>query len=82
LTLFFSRCSKYEGIGGTCRFTEDAVGATITSFNQVNSGDEQALMQAVATVGPVSVGVDASKGWQLYAEPQTLSSWRSKDCSR
>lgn len=24
-------------------------------------------MQAVATVGPVSVGVDASKGWQLYA---------------
>jgi len=26
-------------------------------------------MQAVATVGPVSVGVDASKGWQLYASP-------------
>eukprot|EP01043_Picozoa_sp_COSAG02_P049735 COSAG02_NODE_5026_length_4718_cov_3.432994_3_plen_273_part_00 len=55
----------YQGVGGTCGFSKDAVGATIASFNQVTSGDEQALMQAVATVGPVSVGVDASKGWQL-----------------
>ena len=58
---------KYKGVGeSTCHFTEDAVGATISSFTQVTSGDEQALMQAVATVGPVSIGVDASTGWQLY----------------
>jgi len=57
----------YRGTGGSCHFTEDAVGATISSFNQITSGDEDALMRAVATVGPVSVGVDASKGWQLCA---------------
>jgi len=79
---------EYKGVSGTCSFTEDAVGATITSFNQVDSGDEQALMQAVATVGPVSVGVDASKGWQLYRggvmHPKTVKGFhpfKKKGCS-
>ena len=68
---------KYKGSDGTCGFTADAVGATIGAFTQVAQGDETALMQAVATVGPVSIGVDASKGWQLYSggvvHPKKLS---------
>ena len=80
---------KYQGVGGSCSFTADAVGATIASFTQVTAGDEAALMQAVATVGPISVGVDASKGWQLYRggvmhPPKTLPGFhpfKKKGCS-
>ena len=56
----------YHGVGGKCGFSSDAVGATISGFQQVSAGDETALMHAVARHGPVSIGVDASHGWQLY----------------
>ena len=50
----------YEAEDDTCRFSKDNVGGTDTGFVDVKSGDENALMQAVATVGPVSVAIDAS----------------------
>mmetsp|Transcript_4130 Transcript_4130/g.13819 ORF Transcript_4130/g.13819 Transcript_4130/m.13819 type:complete len:373 (-) Transcript_4130:332-1450(-) len=59
----------YKGsTGGACKFNPGtgAVGAKITGFADVPAGDEEALKRAVATVGPISVGVDASIGWQLY----------------
>ncbi|KAG8465554.1 hypothetical protein KFE25_002861 [Diacronema lutheri] len=48
-----------------CLFMPKAVGATIRGWVDVPVGDEGALLHAVATVGPVSVGVDA-RAWQLY----------------
>ena len=42
-----------------CLHKNDTVGATIKGFVDVQSGNEQQLMEAVATVGPVSVGIDA-----------------------
>ena len=37
----------------------ETVGATDTNVVKLPSGDEKALKEAVATVGPVAVGIDA-----------------------
>ena len=44
----------------TCRYTKKNLGATDYGFVDIYpSGDEQALKAAVATVGPIAVGIDA-----------------------
>ena len=58
---------KYEARDGSCRFKAADVGATDTGFTDITSKDESALQQAVATVGPISVAIDAShSSFQLY----------------
>jgi len=57
----------YEAIDGQCRFKAANVGATDTGFTDIKAKDERALQQAVATVGPISVAIDAShSSFQLY----------------
>jgi len=56
----------YTGTDGSCTFNSGNVGGSINGWHDIPSADEKALMDAVATVGPISVGVDASLGWQLY----------------
>ncbi|XP_071222724.1 cathepsin L.1 isoform X2 [Salvelinus alpinus] len=57
----------YQAEDKTCRYKPDSVGATCSGFVDVTSGDEKALQQAVATVGPVSVAIDAAhSSFQLY----------------
>lgn len=57
----------YEGIDDTCHFNKKNVGATDKGFVDVPSGDEDALMKAIATVGPVSIAIDASReSFQFY----------------
>ncbi|XP_074547873.1 cathepsin L.1 [Halichoeres trimaculatus] len=57
----------YEAEDGQCRFNPATIGATCTGYVDVKEGDEDALKEAVATVGPVSVGIDASQmSFQLY----------------
>jgi cathepsin L len=51
----------YEARDDTCRFDARNVGATDTGFVDVKSQDENDLQNAIATVGPVSVAIDASK---------------------
>lgn len=59
----------YEAIDDTCHFNKKNVGATDKGFVDVPSGDEDALMKAVSTVGPVSVAIDAShESFQFYSE--------------
>ncbi len=51
----------------TCRFQSADVGATDTGFVDVKSGDEDALKAATATIGPISVAIDASHfSFQFY----------------
>ncbi|KAK2843703.1 hypothetical protein Q7C36_011918 [Tachysurus vachellii] len=42
---------------GSCRYNPDTVGATCNGSVPINSGDEYALKEAVATSGPISVGI-------------------------
>ncbi|XP_076834878.1 cathepsin L.1 [Brachyhypopomus gauderio] len=57
----------YEATDGDCRFKPDSVAATCTGYVDITSGDEDALQEAVATIGPVSVAIDAGhSSFQLY----------------
>jgi len=57
----------YTAEDGTCAFNPSNVGATDSGYTDVKAKDESALQSAVATVGPVSVAIDASHtSFQLY----------------
>lgn len=57
----------YEATEGTCRFTSKNIGATDAGFVDIPTGDEDKLKEAIATVGPISVAIDASQeSFQLY----------------
>ncbi|KAI4874694.1 hypothetical protein NFI96_021607 [Prochilodus magdalenae] len=57
----------YEGVDGKCRYNPATVGATCTGFVDITKGEEKSLQEAVATVGPVSVAIDAGQDtFQLY----------------
>ena len=59
----------YEAVDDTCHFKKRDVGATDVGFVDIPQGDEEALKSAVATVGPVSVAIDASQpSFQFYSE--------------
>lgn len=52
---------------GQCRFKPENIGAKCTGYVDVTARDEDALKEAVATIGPVSVAIDASHySFQLY----------------
>jgi len=69
----------YEGEDDKCRFTKRDVGATDTGFvDVVPRESEHALKKAVATVGPVSVAIDASsRSFQFYKH----GVYNDKQCS-
>jgi len=45
---------------GTCDKSRNVIIARIRSWRDINYGDEAALKQAVAQVGPISVGISAA----------------------
>uniref|UniRef100_A0A8C6UC52 Cathepsin L.1 n=1 Tax=Neogobius melanostomus TaxID=47308 RepID=A0A8C6UC52_9GOBI len=57
----------YEAEDGNCRYNPSNVGATCSGFMDISSGDEGALQEAMATIGPISVAIDASQeSFQFY----------------
>lgn len=57
----------YEAKQERCRFLRADVGADDSGFQDIPQGDEQKLKEAVGTVGPVSVAIDAShRSFQFY----------------
>lgn len=49
-----------SGAGGTCNFNSSDIGAKFVNYTDIPKGDCAALLHAVATVGPVSVAVNAN----------------------
>lgn len=69
----------YEAEDRTCRFKAADVGATDTGFTDIKSKNEEALQQAVATIGPIAVAIDAShNSFQLYKR----GVYNEKSCSQ
>lgn len=59
----------YEAIDDTCHFKKNSIGATDKGFVDIPTGDEEAMKKTVATVGPVSVAIDAShQSFQFYSD--------------
>ena len=57
----------YEAVDQTCAFKASDVGATDSGFVDVKSGSEDDLVDAIASIGPISVAIDAShSSFQLY----------------
>ena len=51
----------YKGEDGTCQYSTANIGANCTGFVEVKKYDEDALVNATASVGPISVSIDASR---------------------
>lgn len=59
-------CVK-DGMEGSCQFNASNVGATMTGYVNITEGSESDLQAAVASVGPISVAIDAGHlSFQLY----------------
>jgi len=58
----------YEAMDGNCRFNPRNIGATVKNYSDIKAGDELALTEAIANVGPISVAIDAShESFQFYS---------------
>nr|CAD7454114.1 unnamed protein product [Timema tahoe] len=54
-------CYPFEGKNKRCRFENKNVVATISSYVNIKEGDEEAMKEAVATIGPLAIAFDASQ---------------------
>ncbi|XP_017288596.1 procathepsin L [Kryptolebias marmoratus] len=58
----------YKGTDQTCHYSSATRAVNVTGFVDISKGSEQALMEAVASVGPVSVAIDAGhSSFQFYS---------------
>jgi len=59
----------YAAVDEQCQFKRRSVGASLSSWVDVASRSENALQAAVATVGPISIAIDASSwAFQFYSD--------------
>ncbi|XP_045606343.1 digestive cysteine proteinase 3 [Procambarus clarkii] len=57
----------YEAVDGRCRFNSNDIAATVTGYVDIDYYNEDALQQAVQSVGPIAVAIDASNwSFQFY----------------
>ncbi len=68
----------YKGHNEKCRFKEQDVGATETSYKKISKDSVSGVMEACSKVGPISVAMDASRSsFQFYKK----GIYKDKRCS-
>eukprot|EP00916_Digyalum_oweni_P015121 GHVL01024654.1.p1 GENE.GHVL01024654.1~~GHVL01024654.1.p1 ORF type:complete len:361 (+),score=23.53 GHVL01024654.1:89-1171(+) len=60
-----------------CKADKSKFASTVTGCMDITSGDEEALKNAVASVGPVSIAIDAEESFKFYSD----GIFSSKTCS-
>lgn len=59
----------YEAQDGLCRYRPEDKSADDTGYVQIDEGDEEAIKMVLATLGPVSVAIDAGQdSFQFYSD--------------
>ena len=51
----------YKAKSGKCHFKKDKIGSTCSGYVDIVQGDEDALKEAVATQGAVSIAIDVTE---------------------
>ncbi|VDD80546.1 unnamed protein product [Mesocestoides corti] len=70
----------YRARDGTCKYNSSLGLAKVTDIGGIPKENETALMEASATVGPISIGIDASAlGFMFYRHGIYKSHWCSKE---
>jgi len=67
----------YQGYDQDCQFTASGVGATVKDVFNITENDENGILTAVGTVGPVSIAYEVTGDFQSY----TSGVYQSDDCS-
>lgn len=67
----------YQGIDESCQYNKTYNGATVNQVVNITKGNVSELLHAVATVGPISVAINAMDGFQDYQS----GIFSVKDCS-
>jgi cathepsin L len=57
----------YEGQDGTCDYNKNNSGANISKVFNIQKANMTALHYAIATIGPISVCIDAEYDFQMYS---------------
>jgi cathepsin L len=56
----------YAGVDESCNFNSSTVGATFYEVVNITQGDTDGLLHALATIGPISVAIDAEEDLMNY----------------
>ena len=69
----------YKAVDESCVYRSSHRGATVKNVVNITKGNSSDLLHAIATVGPISVAIDASdRGFQMYDK----GVYTSKSCSK
>lgn len=62
----------YTSKKGQCQSKPKVSAATVTNYVSIKNGDEQALTHAIATIGPITVSIDACEYFNNFFIFQTI----------